>query len=169
METVNVKSNGARVLSWRWISEYIIILSKLLLYHYYYYYYYYLPSWRLMLVFSILLFVIPLALFTSYMSAMVSSSFIYSVSNLKLWANIKARTYRGLGAITNIFQTLKDLCLGRYFYEAAMILRDSLLLRMRNMFYEEFWEIMIIRVTGTSEDGEEVWPVSCSQPLSILW
>ena len=84
-------------------------------------------------------------------------------------ANIKARTYRGLGAITNIFQTLKDLCLGRYFYEAAMILRDSLLLRMRNMFYEELWEIMIIRVTGTSEDGEEVWPVSCSQPLSILW
>ena len=43
-------------------------------------------------------------------------------------ANIKARTYRGLGAITNIFQTLKDLCLGRYFFEAAMILRDSLLL-----------------------------------------
>ena len=35
-------------------------------------------------------------------------------------ANIKARTYRGLGAITNIFQTLKDLCLGRYFYEAAI-------------------------------------------------
>ncbi len=65
------------------------------------------------------------------------TGFIYSVSNLKLWANIKARTYRGLGAITNIFQTLKDLCLGRYFYEAAMILRDSLLLRMRNMFYEE--------------------------------
>ena len=39
-------------------------------------------------------------------------------------ANIKARTYRGLGAITNIFQTLKEICLGRYFYEAAMILRD---------------------------------------------
>ena len=42
--------------------------------------------------------------------------------------NIKERIKRGLGAVTNICQTLKDLCLGRYFYEAAMILRDSLLL-----------------------------------------
>ena len=42
-------------------------------------------------------------------------------------ANIKARTYRGLGAITNIFQTLKEICLGRYFYEAAteMVLIQS--------------------------------------------
>ena len=40
----------------------------------------------------------------------------------------KERIKRRLGAVTNINQTLKDLCLGRYFYEAAMILRDSLLL-----------------------------------------
>ena len=29
--------------------------------------------------------------------------------------NIKERIKRGLGAVTNICQTLKDLCLGRYF------------------------------------------------------
>ena len=39
--------------------------------------------------------------------------------------NIKERIKRGLGAVTNICQTLKDLCLGRYFYEAVMILKGS--------------------------------------------
>ena len=43
-------------------------------------------------------------------------------------SNIKDRVQRGLGAVTNICQTLKDLCLGPYHYEAAVILRDSLLL-----------------------------------------
>ena len=42
--------------------------------------------------------------------------------------NIKERIHRGLGAVTNICQTLKDLCLGPYYYEAAIILRSSLLL-----------------------------------------
>ena len=43
-------------------------------------------------------------------------------------ANIKERVNRGLGAVTNICQTMKDLCLGPFYYEAAIILRSSLLL-----------------------------------------
>ena len=43
-------------------------------------------------------------------------------------ANIRERVQRGLGAVTNICQTLSDLCLGPYYYEAAIILRSSLLL-----------------------------------------
>ena len=43
-------------------------------------------------------------------------------------ANIKERVQRGLGAVSNICQTLSDLCLGPYYYEAAIILRSSLLL-----------------------------------------
>ena len=43
-------------------------------------------------------------------------------------ANIAERCQRGLGAVTNICQTLKDLCLGPYYFEAAIILRSSLLL-----------------------------------------
>ena len=43
-------------------------------------------------------------------------------------ANIKERVQRGLGAVTNICQTLSDLCLGPYYYEAAIIMRSSLLL-----------------------------------------
>ena len=42
--------------------------------------------------------------------------------------NIKERVKRGLGAVTNICQLLKDLCLGPYYFEAANILRASLLL-----------------------------------------
>ena len=43
-------------------------------------------------------------------------------------ANIQERCHRGLGAVTNICQTLNDLCLGPYYHEAAIILRSSLLL-----------------------------------------
>ena len=42
--------------------------------------------------------------------------------------NIVARMKKGRGAINQICQLLKDLCLGQYYFEAANILRNSLLL-----------------------------------------
>ena len=42
--------------------------------------------------------------------------------------NIVARMKKGRGANNQICQLLKDLCLGQYYFEAANILRNSLLL-----------------------------------------
>ena len=42
-------------------------------------------------------------------------------------ANIKVRCGRGLGINSNIAIILKELCLGKYHFEVAMLLRDSLL------------------------------------------
>ena len=42
--------------------------------------------------------------------------------------NILERKHRGLGAVNQIQQLLDDLCLGDYYFEAANILRNSLLL-----------------------------------------
>ena len=42
--------------------------------------------------------------------------------------NIQKRKHHGLGAVNQIQQLLDDLCLGDYYFEAANILRNSLLL-----------------------------------------
>ena len=42
--------------------------------------------------------------------------------------NIQERKNRGLGAVNQVQQLLDDLCLGDYHFEAANILRNSLLL-----------------------------------------
>ena len=42
--------------------------------------------------------------------------------------NIQERKHPGLGAVNQIQQLLDDLCLGDYYFEAANILRNSLLL-----------------------------------------
>ena len=49
-------------------------------------------------------------------------------SNGKMDLNIKERTNRGQGAIQQISQLLENMCLGRYHFETANVLRDSLLL-----------------------------------------
>ena len=49
-------------------------------------------------------------------------------SNSKCDANIKERTRRGIGASTTVVQMLSELCLGRFFFQAANILRASLFL-----------------------------------------
>ena len=42
--------------------------------------------------------------------------------------NIEERVKRGNGAICQIMQLLDDLCLGKFYFEAACLLRNSLLL-----------------------------------------
>ena len=42
--------------------------------------------------------------------------------------NIKARTEKGHGAVNQIVKLLEELCLGPYYYQAANVLRNSLLL-----------------------------------------
>ena len=48
--------------------------------------------------------------------------------NAKNDINITERSNRGNGTVIQIVQMLEDLCLGRYFFEAALLLRNSMLL-----------------------------------------
>ena len=49
-------------------------------------------------------------------------------SNAKCDSNIKDRAGRGAGAADQIIQMLSDLCLGKYYFQSAIILRTSLFL-----------------------------------------
>ena len=49
-------------------------------------------------------------------------------SNAKNDLNIAERTNKGNGAVQQIMQLLEELCLGKYYFEAACLLRNSLLL-----------------------------------------
>ena len=42
--------------------------------------------------------------------------------------NITARKNRGIGIITQIMGILSEICFGKYYFEVAVILRNSLLL-----------------------------------------
>ena len=43
-------------------------------------------------------------------------------------ANIKARQNKGKGVITTIMSLLQELCLGKYYFEVAAMLRNSILI-----------------------------------------
>ena len=49
-------------------------------------------------------------------------------SNAKCDANIKERVRRGTGAAIQVTQMLDDLCLGKFYFQAANTLRSSLFL-----------------------------------------
>ena len=55
-----------------------------------------------------------------YLGDIVTADF----SNAK---NINARCGRGLGINTNIMNILKEVCLGKYYFKVAVLLRESLL------------------------------------------
>ena len=47
-------------------------------------------------------------------------------SNGKNDTNIKKRTERGMGIITQIISILEEICFGPFFFEVALLLRNSL-------------------------------------------
>ena len=49
-------------------------------------------------------------------------------SNSKCDANIKNRVSKGIGAANQVMQMSRDLCLGNFFFEGALILRNALFL-----------------------------------------
>ena len=49
-------------------------------------------------------------------------------SNSKCDANIKNRVSKGIGACNQVMQMSKDLCLGKFFFQGALILRAALFL-----------------------------------------
>ena len=65
-----------------------------------------------------------------FIESVENSSYLRDIiqSNGKINLNIKARTDKGRGAVNQISQLLDNLCLGKYHFEAANILRASLLL-----------------------------------------
>ena len=67
---------------------------------------------------------------TYIMSSVLSEKYLGDVvqNNGKNDKNIQERMNRGRGAVNQICHLLEDLCLGSYYFEAANILRDSLLL-----------------------------------------
>ena len=49
-------------------------------------------------------------------------------SNAKCDSNVRERVKRGIGAASQIIQMLSDLCLGKFYFQSAVILRTSLFL-----------------------------------------
>ena len=49
-------------------------------------------------------------------------------SNAKCDSNIRERVKRGIGAVGQVTQMLSDLCLGKFYFQSAIILRSSLFL-----------------------------------------
>ena len=76
-------------------------------------------------------------------------------ANGKTDQNIKERRNRGLGAVSQIMQLLDDLCLGEYHFEAANILRNSLLLSSL-LSNSETWYNLSIREIKELESVDEL-------------
>ena len=68
-------------------------------------------------------------------------------SNGKLNMNIKERTDRGRGAVHQISQMLDNMCLGKFHFEAANILRNSLLLSSLISNSESWYNVTLNDIT----------------------
>ena len=68
--------------------------------------------------------------------------------------NIDERYKRGSGAVKQVCQMLDDLCLGKYHYEAGLILRNSLVLSSL-ISNSESWYNLTLRDISRLEDVDE--------------
>ena len=93
--------------------------------------------------------------------------------NAKNDINITERSNRGNGTVIQIVQMLEDLCLGRYFFEAALLLRNSMLLSTL-LSNSESWYNLTKNDIGKLESTDEqllrkIFSAPKSTPKELLY
>ena len=80
--------------------------------------------------------------------------------------NIVERTKRGYGAVQQIMQLLEDLCLGKYYFEAACLLRNSLLLSSLLSNSESWYDLTTNEIQKLESVDEQLLRKIFSAPFS---
>ena len=87
--------------------------------------------------------------------------------------NIKERMRRGYGAVNQIMQMLEELCLGRYYFETANVLRTSLLLSTLLSNSEAWYNVLKKDLENLEKVDEallrKIFSAQCKTPLEVLY
>ena len=87
--------------------------------------------------------------------------------------NIQERMRRGYTAVNQIMQMLEELCLGKYFFETANILRRSLLLSTLLSNSEAWYNLTKKDIENLEKVDEallrKIFSAQCTTPLEVLY
>ena len=87
--------------------------------------------------------------------------------------NIQERMRRGYIAVNQIMQMLEELCLGSYYFEAANVLRGSLLLSTLLSNSEAWYNLSKKDIENLEKVDEalirKMFSAQCTTPLEVLY